>query len=322
MGKRAWARALRAQSLASALLALWFLGVMPARAEPAATDDRFGAEIAMLRRVNRVAWPILVAATPRCERLGLTGATIGIAAVNIVSFPPERRAWARTLLNLGLRPKILFVPERTPAYDAGIRDGDAIMAVNGAAIAETEDSPADLTRRIKDAIKIDAPIRLEVSRDGRAITTPVRSVSVCRLAIQAADSAEIEASFKGERAVVTSGLARFAADDGDLGLLLAHAFAHVILEAESPDTSSLRFNNAGSPAVERAADTLSLELAAAAGYPTARAAELWERLRDASPAPSRTSMAALHPITPERLAALRAIAAPVRASQLSPTPTR
>src|SRR5258708_15881344 len=168
-GKRAWAGALLARAL---------VGVMPPRAEPrrgddatprgnAATDDRFGAEITMLRRMNKVAWPILVAAAPRCERLGLSGATIGIAAVNIVNFPPERRAWARTLLHLGLRPRILFVPARTPAFDAGIRDGDAIVAVNCAAIAETEDAPGEVTRRIKDAIKIDAPLRLEVSRDGR-----------------------------------------------------------------------------------------------------------------------------------------------------------
>jgi membrane-associated protease RseP (regulator of RpoE activity) len=316
MGKPAWA---------AALLALSLIGIMPARAEPprgdAVPDDRFGAEIAMLRRMNRVAWPILAAATPRCERLGLAGATIGIAAVNIANFPPERRDWARNLLHLGLRPRVLFVPERTPAYDAGIRDGDAILAVNGAAIAETEDAPGEITRRIKDAIKIDAPIRLEASRDGRTITAPVRPVTVCRLAIHAAESPEIEAVFKGDRAAVTSGLARFAVDDGDLGLLLAHGIAHVILEAEGADTTSLRFNNAGSPDVERAADKLSLELAGLAGYPTGRAADLWERLRDASPAPARTSMAALHPITPERLATLRAAGVPARASQLTETPT-
>src|SRR5258706_1781129 len=94
-GKRAWAGALLARSSVGALLALALVGVMPARAEPprgddatprgnAATDDRFGAEIAMLRRMNKVAWPILAAAAPRCDRLGLSGATIGIAAVNIV----------------------------------------------------------------------------------------------------------------------------------------------------------------------------------------------------------------------------------------------
>ncbi len=303
---------------AGALLALAVMNAIPAQAE-APQDDRFGAEIAMLRRLNRVAWPILVAAAPRCDRLGLAGATIGIAAVNVASFPPERRAWARDHLKLSLRPRVLFVPERTPAYVAGVRDGDAIMAVSGAPIAENDDAPGEITRRIKDAIKTETPIRLDVARDGRTQSITVRPVTVCRLAIHGAETPAIEAMFKGDRAVISSGLVRFAADDADLGLLLAHGFAHVILDAESADTS--RFNAAGTPEVERAADALSLELAALAGYSTGRAAALWERLGEASPATARTSLAALHPITQERLAALRAGGAPVRASQLSGSPT-
>jgi membrane-associated protease RseP (regulator of RpoE activity) len=301
---------------AGALLALFWIVAAPALADPGASPEGgFGAEITMLRRMNRIVWPILVVAAPRCERLGLAGATIGIAAVNIVSFPPERRAWARNLLTLGLRPRVLFVPDGTPAHDAGIREGDAIVAVNGAAIAETDDAPNDITRRVKDAIKVDAPIRIDVARDTGTASATVRPVTVCRLAIHATESADIEATFKGDRATISKGLSQFATEDRDLAVILAHGVAHVILEAETAGPATLRFTNAGSPEVERAADKLSLELTAAAGYPVDRAAELWERLKGATPAPSRASLAALHPITPERLAALRAASAQARPSQ-------
>jgi hypothetical protein len=292
-------------------------------APPPARDAaaRYDAEIALLRRVNQVAWPLLVGASPRCDRLGLAGATIGIAAVNIVSFPPERRDWARGALTLGLRPRILFVPPGTPGYTAGLREGDAIVSVNGATITETDDSPNEITRRVKDAIKVDAPIRLDLARDSGTLSATLRPVSVCRLAIHATDSSEIEAAFKGDRASVSRGLSAFAAEDRDLALVIAHGLAHVILEAESAGPSTLRFNNAGTPEVERAADRLSLELAAAAGYPVDHAADLWARVQQQTPAPSRTSLAALHPITPERLAALRGATPPARASQAD-TPGR
>lgn len=306
--------------------ALLSIGVLSGLAGPAAAHDgapadrALAAEIALLRRANQVVWPILTVAAPRCDRLGLSGATIGIAAVSITSFPSERRASARNLLGLGLQPRVLFVPDRTPAHEAGLREGDAVLAVNGATIPEIDDAPGEITRRVKDAIKMDAPIRFDVARDSGRLSATMRPATVCRLAIHATDSPGIEAVFKGDRATVSKGLSQFAAQDRELGLILAHAFAHVILEAEGAGPATIRFNNAGSPEIEHAADKLGLELALAAGFSIEHVAELWERLRDASPAPTRTSLAALHPVTPERLAALRA-ASPLRASQAAPAPT-
>ncbi|MEJ0070034.1 MAG: hypothetical protein WDO24_16415 [Pseudomonadota bacterium] len=81
---------------------------MPTVAAPTDDEARFRAEIATLRRINRVAWPILAANADACAALGLSGLTVGIAAVNQASFPARRQPLAEKILAIGFEPRVCW----------------------------------------------------------------------------------------------------------------------------------------------------------------------------------------------------------------------
>jgi len=282
-------------------------------AAPADDDARFHAEIATLRRINRVAWPILQANADACTKLGLAGLTVGIAAINLTNFPPARQPLAERILAIGFEPRVLVVPEGTPAYQAGMREDDVVKAVNDFAIVVRADAPQQVLDRLALTIKSGDRVRLLVARGAQELTFEMAPVTTCRFVVNADDNPEIRATVSDDRTIISEGLSRFAARDDELALLLAHEIAHLMVKRSGPETfadgTPARFNRAMSADAEHEADEISLRLAATAGYPIGGAVAIWERLRQAAPSPSRLSFAGTHPITETRLAALRATVA-------------
>jgi len=283
----------------------------PALPSPAAREETaLRLELGTLNRVNRVVWPILRANAARCAEADLARPTLGIAIVNRASFAPGRRQLAETRLGIGLEPRVLVVPDGTPAARAGVHEGDTILGVGPAAVAADDSAPAEALRLIAQA----APhaVALRVRRDGRALTLSVEPVAACRFALATDDAAEIRAVTTQDVTTVSLGLFRFAARDDDLALLLAHQIAYRLVDRRGddrfPDGTPRRFTWVADPASEREADRLALRMAAAAGYAVDDAAALWQRIRDATPNPTRQSLIAMHPVTDARLADLRAAA--------------
>lgn len=82
----------------------------------------------------------------------------------------ERRAFLESLERPADPPVIGTVMTGMPAYKAGLKDGDSILAVNGRAVKVWEDLPREI------ATQTDKPVILRVSRDGRTFDLTVTPV--------------------------------------------------------------------------------------------------------------------------------------------------
>ncbi|HUA54681.1 MAG TPA: M48 family metalloprotease [Candidatus Sulfotelmatobacter sp.] len=125
----------------------------------------------------------------------------------------------------------------------------------------------------------------------------------------------------GDEILVSAGMLRFARDDSDLAVVLAHRMAHLIAEHAARPGFGARLRDAVGfgpgpapepvydAAHEYAADRVSLFLLARADFDPAAAPRFWRRM--ASLPPDADDWLIRHPITPERIERMDGIVAEI-----------
>jgi len=145
-----------------------------------------------------------------------------------------------------------------------VQVGDLVLAVNGSEIAKTQDVYAELR-----SARAQAP-KLGLSRAGQPLELELARVAACpqefRLIMRG--SFDPVADQNGDDILVPEGLLRFARDDDELGIALAHQIAHHQL-------GSSRLTRASD---EPAADRLGLRIAAKAGFDVSKAPGVLDRM--------------------------------------------
>lgn len=293
-------------------------------APPQPRESPLDAVLAADARVAAIAFRINNANVDRCPRPGLDA---GMVLQSAVQYPANVRAAAMERFGLGSAVGVAVVLPDSPAEAAGLKPGDAILAVAGSPAPSIDPKRRDTSysevERTLDRIEVAArgrkAVPLDISRNGarRRLTMPVRPG--CTIRAQIVPSDELNAFADDRYATITTRLEAFAASDDELALFLGHELAHAYLghertlDAAAPMRAIL--GRAGVPAAlvlrtEREADRLGMILAARAGYDVSRAGASWQRLATAT---GGAGFGRLHPGAAERVREADRLAAEIKA---------
>ncbi|TPW05086.1 MAG: hypothetical protein FD125_858 [bacterium] len=255
----------------------------------APAEQRLIALTDLDQRVARVGYRLSAANAELCPAVRNSAGWLLHAASQ---YSPELRPWAETRFGLeGDLPGLLAVPEGSAADLAGLRRGDLLVSVNGAALARGVDRRAavfegvEINIRALDLALADGPIEVVYRRDGNDRTARITPQRACGYDVQLDPSDELNARADGKRLFITTAMAGFTATDDELALILGHELAHHVLghrgwheaETRGRQTQTVPALTETSGGAERQADRVGLYLAARAGFESSIGPAFWRR---------------------------------------------
>jgi hypothetical protein len=279
--------------------------------------DRFERLRAQDLQVERVAYRISVANAARCARV--LAPQPGFVLHDIAQYAPADRIDAARAFWLDAQPGVMAVVAGSPAERAGLRAGDRLRAVNGQPFDQGDPGGAptragvERAQRLLGAAMRSGPVVLRVS--SRTGDRDVRFLAEagCPTNVELIPGDTVNAWADGDRVMVSEGLLRRCATDGDLALVIGHEMAHNLLHhrrrlaAEGIVANTLLPAAAGSRDMrevretEEQADRLAVGLADAAGYDLGDAESFLRALMRGD-----VTVASTHPARDRRLTLLRA----------------
>lgn len=275
----------------SRLVRLVLACCVAAAAAPAQADsltDSLRAMRALDVRVAAIGHRLAVSTIDLCpDRTWLPG----LAVHHLSQYGGESRAAAAALFGLGDAPAVLATAPGGPAEQAGLRPDDSLRRIDGQpleAAAGTGSGFATAEQMLDrlDAAFADGAAAIEGARAGQPIAVQVAGVQGCPTRFQLIPSRRMNALADGRYVQVTSAIAEYAADDGELAAVLAHEFAHNLLRHRARlDAAGVArgfLGNFGRNArlireTEAEADRLSVYLLERAGYDPRAAVRFWAR---------------------------------------------
>lgn len=295
---------------------------------------------AAVHRVDNVAFRLRVANRNFCKER--VSAQIGLDAVAPTSLPRHFKPFGAEALGLtGARPTVISVSEGSPAAQAGIRDHDEIIALNGE-LVPVKRTTGWIGGWLKE--NGEKPVRVDLRRDGVDRTVTVTPVMACSIPINYAVDDEANAATSDKGITINSGIVALAQTDAQLATVIGHEMAHanlghldkrrfnsvvgfagglaidaVVMAGGLPTNGAFarEFMKGGARAFsvqfEREADYVGAYYAARAGYDLAGTEELWWAFGQGHPASLR--FAKTHPIAPVRFLQMRAVAAEIADKQ-------
>jgi len=232
---------------------------------------------AILDRFNHVRYRVIVAAAEFCGEH--VAPVSGVSFATLSNIPAASRvAMHAAYPALGDSLSVLDVVPGSAAEIGGVRVGDLILAIDGAAVPRGEPAAVAALRMMRGAQY--APLRIGVRRDGTAREFTVNPARACSYRIERANDTLIDITGNGD---LHGGLQDFARTDDELAAAIAFGIAANLKPGSDAET-----------------DQLVLAILARAGYALDAAQDLWRRLAEAK-APLTVS----HPAPPERLAAMQ-----------------
>lgn len=253
-----------------------------------AASQRLTALTALDQRVARVAQRLSEDNVELCPAVRLAA---GWALHSASQYSNELRPLVLSRFGLeGDLPGVLSAPPSSAAAEAGLREGDLILAVNGAALntgpARTRPAFEGLAANIAvlDRALASGATRLDIRRGGEPLSVTIQPHRACGYEVQLNPSDELNARADGRRLFISTALAGFTQSDDELALILGHELAHHVLRhrtwsdvggAGREANEAAAVNGAGDK--ETQADRVGLFLTARAGYDTRIAPAFWRR---------------------------------------------
>lgn len=321
------------------------------------------------QRLADIAQPMMRQAVPLCGNR-VTGAA-GVIVTNVHAWSREYQTAARSLGYTDTL-RVVGVVKGSAADRAGVQVGARVLSMDGRVAPMGRTAVADFVARISSpesatGRRTTAPIRAQltlgivpeqstgaVHSDLLHLEVPLDTV--CAFGFVAQKNDALNAYADGKQIVVTTAMMRFADNDDELAVVVAHEIAHnamrhvdamqrnsgfgallgavvdVAAAANGVNTGG-DFSNLGAQAgasafsqdFEREADYVGMYILARSGRPTTGAADFWRRMAQESPGSIR--YATSHPTTAERFLRLEEAAAEIEAKRgageaLLPTLTR
>lgn len=277
--------------LPTALACCW-LWSAPAVAAPPPRESGEASLVAMRaldQRVATIGHRLAVASLDLCaERAWLPG----IAIHDLSQYGAAFRPAAIRAFGLDAGPAVLALAAAGPAERAGLRADDILLAMDGQAPPRSAlgrgGNFVQMERILSmlDLAFADGRAALEIRRRGERLTILVEAEQGCLSRFQVVPGRGLNARADGRYVQVTTAIAQYVADDGELAAILAHEFAHNVLghrvRLDEAGVSRGFLGNFGANArrireTEIEADRLSVYLMERAGYDPAAAVRFWSR---------------------------------------------
>ncbi len=314
----------RAAALA---LALSLLAAVPAGAAAPADFSPYAALAALESRVAAIGFRLTTTNAAWCP---VQQPQFGWIWGDPRLYDAERRLEALAVYGAVDRdaPFVAALAPASPAAEAGLRVGVAIIGMQGSAVPDGADAhPFARITAIETqlaALPPTAPLALDTGDAGALTLTPVAGC-VSDFRVEASEKAGAVAD--GRMVLVHQGLAEFAQEDEALAAAIAHELAHNILrhrarlDAAGVDRGlGKQFGRSARlfKQTEVEADRLSVWLLAGAGYDPAAAGRFWTAFGQRKDRP--LFQAGTHPGWRDRVTSLEAEAALVAAARASGQP--
>ncbi len=277
-------------------------------------------------RILRLSFPLLVAAEDLCP--DNRKAALGLRFSNSNGIEEKYRHTAIRDLGLGEALQVIQVVPDSPAAQAGVRVGDTLVALNQQPFQVGAKAAASLPALLA-SLQAGEPAPLTLARNGQTLTVEITPVSSCDYPILIAADDRVNAVSDGRRIILNQGLLRFASDDRDLALVIAHELAHNVINhvpkiianalqgtlldllalgygIPSPGAFTLAAAQFRRQSFETEADYLALYLLARTGQPLSGSADFWRRVASEYPDQIDTDISGSHPSSPARFLAMEA----------------
>lgn len=291
-----------------------------------------GRDQTHLRRLADLGTPLLIGNADLCGVR--TRYTIALGVHNLEDYRGRRRDAMESVYELDEKIRVTIVGKEGPAHIAGLREGDAILAVND--IETPRGMSASFYYRLHMAGEIERgkPLKFTVLRKDKKFTTLVQPVLMCDYPLHLRTTGVVNAFASGTSIIVTSAFLDSFTDQQELGVVIGHELAHNIMGHLEKDawrslgdkmlgrildrwTSSnvgdmyaqLSYLNS-SLDFEYEADYVGLYLAARAGMDFERAPNMFRKMAMLNP--SGISRNTTHPMHAARLVAQEAAVSEIR----------
>ncbi len=307
--------------------------------------DRYVAE---LRRLNAIAFRIFTANADLCLEKGKGAIGFGIKVGNAYTFPKEMESGARRVIGGGGHVRLVAVAPDSPAATAGLRDGDAILALNGIPVlpGENEKAARDFARLLAQQSRTGDPVHFRIRRDRMEMEFAVPPAATCDYGYDVGTENEVNASANGKAIKIDRGMMRFAGTDEELATVVGHELAHNLMgHIESGQTNFMIgyladilfalgtgvssggvFTDIGQQAYSQEfgteADYVGLYLMIRSGYDIKNAPAFWRRMGVEHPPSIRANHAASHPATPYRFVNLEKTVEEIERKRVAGRPLR
>lgn len=183
--------------------------------------------------------------------------------------------------------EIAGIVSGSDAEKAGVKAGDAIIAISGDAVADisinrktTYDRVSQVKHMLSNMWRARSLPDLTVQSGDQTSQLHFTPAMVCASDFQVDTKDNVDAGADGKMVSVTVGMMNFAADDGELAAVVAHELAHNLLRHRARLAalkSEGKKNTRSIYETEVEADRLSAWLLANAGYDLEAALRFWER---------------------------------------------
>ncbi|MES2444554.1 MAG: M48 family metallopeptidase [Pseudomonadota bacterium] len=217
----------------------------------------------------------------------------GFVLHDLAQYPDTEQAAARTAFGFAGDPLVLAVAPDSPAAAAGIREGDALLTIDGAPIPAPMRAQKSYARMAAllaqvDAAAADGTLDLGMRRAGTAFAVHLVPARGCASRYQTNVSTTVDSQADGTYVEINTGLVDFAGSEDQVAAIVAHELAHNILRHRARlDAKGIRRGVLGQfgrsarlvRQTEEEADRLSVYLLDRAGYPTAAIIAFWEHYR-------------------------------------------
>lgn len=248
-------------------------------------------------RLYKVAAPLMIANVDLCHNNARR--ILGFTAKTRYSYSLDFVLAAETALGLDDRLRVINVLPKSGAEKAGIREGDALVAINGKELPRGENAEREAAVIFGTQTRGQQQTDLVVARDKQdneelVITVPL--TQACAFGIELANVDAVMSVADGYRIAISRGMLQAVPSDTDLAYVIAHEFARNLITTRPRNEVSafidqVRFITlaqrekassdaipATSPEVEAEADKIALYMLARAGIPVDRYAEFWRLL--------------------------------------------
>jgi hypothetical protein len=265
--------------------------------------------VASQRRIEEVSFRLMTAASDFC--VDRQGAAYGFTVANRYSFGDGMADAATAAFGLDSSAKVLSVTSGSPAYEAGLIEGDVITRVNGKPIKPGKNAANAVSKAVENAGLGGLNLNIGGPNPRRVRVVPAVA---CDYSIEVLNSDKVNAYADGERLRVTKGMLWFAKDDAELAMVLSHELAHNIM-GHAGTFASMFYDKKSR---EADADYVGLYIMARGGFEIEKASNFWRRL--AAAFPRMIDSSSTHPLMPARFVAIRKTTEEIRAKEAKGLP--